>query len=123
MPHYSLKYNKLNQKTLLAVDVLVTESGNINIEERVGVEVQEDGPDLNWVELGARPGIKVDSYPARSFSGEIVFISDEAEFTPRNVQTPEERTILVFAVTVRMDNPEGLLKPGLPADVILEESQ
>jgi HlyD family secretion protein len=43
-----------------------------------------------------------------------------AEFTPRNVQTPQERVILVYAVDVEVQNGEGLLKPGLPADAIFE---
>jgi hypothetical protein len=54
----------------------------------------------------------------------IVRIANQAEFTPRNVQTQEERVNMVFAVDVRIPNPDHALKPGLPADaVILTEEQ
>jgi hypothetical protein len=49
----------------------------------------------------------------------VVWISDEAEFTPKNVQTKEERVNTVFAVKVRIPNPDHKLKPGLPADAVL----
>ena len=50
------------------------------------------------------------------------YISDEPEFTPKTVQTKEERTKLVFAVKIELDNPEGLLKPGMPADAEIDIS-
>jgi HlyD family secretion protein len=50
----------------------------------------------------------------------VLFIAREAEFTPRNVQTEEERVNLVFGVEIRIDNPGGELKPGMPADVVIE---
>jgi HlyD family secretion protein len=50
----------------------------------------------------------------------VTFIASEAEFTPKNVQTQEERVKLVFAVDVSLDNLEGALKPGMPADVTIE---
>jgi HlyD family secretion protein len=60
--------------------------------------------------------VNVDTWPGRAFPGTVVLISDEPEFTPKTVQTKEERTKLVFAVKIDLDNPEGLLKPGMPAD-------
>ncbi len=62
--------------------------------------------------------VTVDSFPGRSFEGWVSRVADEAEFTPRNVSTEEERVTLVFAVDVRVPNPEGLLKPGMPADAL-----
>jgi HlyD family secretion protein len=64
--------------------------------------------------------IKVDAYPEREFAGEVIDVAEEAEYTPRNVQTPEERSILVYEVRIKIRNPEGLLKPGLPADANFE---
>jgi len=61
--------------------------------------------------------VRVDSFPGQVFAGRISYISDQAQFTPRNVATQEERQNLVFAVRIRLDNGEGLLKPGMPADV------
>jgi HlyD family secretion protein len=55
----------------------------------------------------------------RSVPGKIIKISDEAEFTPKNVQTREERTRLVYGVKIEFANPEGLLKPGMPIEVEL----
>ncbi len=57
--------------------------------------------------------------PERTFEGEVTFIAQEAEFTPENVQTEEQRAKLVFAVRISLDNPEHLLKPGMPADATI----
>jgi HlyD family secretion protein len=50
----------------------------------------------------------------------VIYISPVAEFTPKNVQTRDERTKLVFGVKIQVENPYGVLKPGLPADAVLE---
>lgn len=71
---------------------------------------------IGLVKLGQKALVSVDSYPAESFSGEVVFISPQAQFTPRNVQLKEEREKTVFAVKIRLDNPDQKLKPGMPAD-------
>lgn len=68
------------------------------------------------VKLGQAAVIRVDSYPGRVFPGRVSAIADQAEFTPKDVQTKEERTKLVFAVKIAMENPDGELKPGMPAD-------
>jgi HlyD family secretion protein len=76
---------------------------------------------LGRVALGQRAAIVSDSFPGRSYEGEVAFIADEAEFTPKTVQTTEERVRLVYAVKVRITGDAALeLKPGLPADVTLE---
>jgi HlyD family secretion protein len=75
------------------------------------------------VRLGQRAAIVADAWPDRRYSGEVVFLSDEAEFTPRNVQTREERVKLVYRVKVRIVGDTALdLKPGLPADVTLRDA-
>jgi len=76
--------------------------------------------DLNWMKVGDRVPIMVDTYPDDRFYGEIISISDKAEFTPRNVQTPEDREILVHAVKIRVPNDDGRLKPGLYAEATFE---
>jgi multidrug resistance efflux pump len=68
------------------------------------------------VQLGHEVRIHVDSYPGQVFSGQVIHIASRAEFTPKDVQTPEERVHLVYAVRVSVPNPEHLLKPGMPAD-------
>jgi HlyD family secretion protein len=74
-----------------------------------------DEPSLASVHLGDTAEVRVDGSD-RSFEGTVSFISPVAEFTPKNVQTPEERAKLVFRVKIALDNPEGVFKPGMPAD-------
>lgn len=76
---------------------------------------------LGRVHPGETVGIRVDAYPDQTFTGTISAIADKAEFTPRNVQTPNERTKLVFAVTIRITEGLDKLKPGMPADVFLPD--
>lgn len=61
--------------------------------------------------------LSVDSYPGETFTAVVIHIADQAEFTPRNVQTSAGRKTTVFAVKLQMSNPDGKLKPGMPADV------
>ncbi len=84
--------------------------------DRVKLMIYVAEADLGKIKTGQDASIFVDSHPDRPFHGTIVYISPIAEFTPKNVQTKEERTKLVFAVKVEADNPEGILKPGMPAD-------
>jgi HlyD family secretion protein len=76
--------------------------------------------EVGYVQIGAPVTIKVDSYPNVEFPGVIVNIGREAEFTPQNVQTEEDRVNLVFAVEIRIENEDGRLKPGMPADAIID---
>ncbi len=75
--------------------------------------------ELRRVYIGQEVDIRVDAFPQTSFSGAVVYISPQAEFTPRNVQTEEDRVSMVFAVRIRLPNPALRLKPGMPADVTL----
>ena len=68
------------------------------------------------VKLGQDVEIVVDSFPTEVFIGTVAAIADQAEFTPRNVQTVDGRKSTVFAVKIVLSNPEGKLKPGMPAD-------
>jgi HlyD family secretion protein len=72
--------------------------------------------ELGRVKLGDQAQISIDADPKKTFTGAVVFISPQAEFTPKNVQTKEDRVKLVFGVKLRVPNPEGLLKAGMPAD-------
>lgn len=84
----------------------------------VRIYVREDV--IGRVDIGMPASISSDSYPDRVYEGEVTFIGSEAEFTPRNVQTTEERTRLVYPVKVRITGDPGFeLKPGIPADVVL----
>ncbi len=72
--------------------------------------------DLGRVQVGQEVIVTVDPFPDREFHGVVTSTNPRAEFTPRNVQTQADRLNLVFGVKVRVDNPDGALKPGMPAD-------
>jgi HlyD family secretion protein len=75
---------------------------------------------IGQVQIGQRAEIRTDSDPARAYGGRVTFIASQAEFTPRNVQTAEQRVRLVYAVKVTITDDAALvLKPGIPADVRL----
>lgn len=86
----------------------------------VRIYVREDA--IGRVRIGMAARIVSDTWPDQEYAGSVTFIGSEAEFTPRNVQTAEERTKLVYPVKVRItSDPDFHLKPGIPADVTLVE--
>ena len=72
---------------------------------------------LGRVRPGGEAEVRVDSFPGRVFQARVGEVAEKAEFTPRESLTPEERANLVFRVKVRVGNADGLLRPGMPADV------
>ena len=84
-------------------------------ELSITVYVPEDR--YGEINLGDEVLVSVDSFPDETFSAIVVRIADEAEYTPRNVQTAEGRRSTVFAIELSVNNPDGKLKPGMPADV------
>jgi HlyD family secretion protein len=79
--------------------------------------------DLGRVKLGAKAKITTDSFPGKAYWGRVTFISSEAEFTPKQIQTPEERVKLVYRVKIEVENPQQELKLNMPveAEVLLQE--
>jgi HlyD family secretion protein len=63
--------------------------------------------------------VTMDTYPERQFQGKVTYISSTAEFTPRNVQSVDERRHQVFAIKIRVEDPQGIFKSGMAADVHL----
>lgn len=85
----------------------------------VRIYVPEDK--IAALHIGQSADITTDTYPDKRYPGEVSFIATEAEFTPKNVQTQEERVRLVYAVKVRVtEDPDQELKPGMPADVEID---
>jgi multidrug resistance efflux pump len=84
-------------------------------EVSLTVYVPEDAYGL--IELDQKVSISVDSYPNKVFTGTVIRIADQAEFTPSNVQTVEGRKSTVYAVEIKIPNAGNELKPGMPADV------
>ena len=87
--------------------------------DEVWLSVYVPEPRLSGVKLGQRARVKLDG-DSRLFEGTVTFISPEAEFTPRNVQTPEERAKLVYRLKITLKNPDRRFKPGMPADGYLD---
>jgi len=90
---------------------------NLGDLDRVTLTVFIPETQIGRVKPGQVARVNVDAYPGQTFQGTVTFIRPEAEFTPKNVQTQEERVNLVFAVKISLDNPDHRLKPGMPADV------
>ena len=72
--------------------------------------------DLGRVRMGAPARIRIDAFPGRDFSARVARVDAQAQFTPRDVHMADERSRTVYGVTLEAANPEGLLKPGMPAD-------
>ncbi len=68
------------------------------------------------IRLGQKATVTVDSFPGKTYEGTVTFVSDQAEFTPRNVQTVESRSTTVYKIEITLPNPSHDLKPGMPAD-------
>ncbi len=75
--------------------------------------------ELGKVQLGQEAKVTVDSYKNKIFKGKVIYISPAAEFTPKNIQTKDERTKLVYAVKIHIHNPKYELKDGMPADAVI----
>ena len=86
--------------------------------QEVSLTVYIPETEYGKIKLGDTVSITVDSFPGENFSGSVTYISDQAEFTPRNVQTVDGRKTTVYAVKITVPNTNLELKPGMPADVI-----
>ncbi len=75
--------------------------------------------DLGRIKLGTKAKITTDSYPGKEYEGHVSFIASEAEFTPKQIQTKEERVKLVYRIKIDLQNPEHELKSNMPADAVL----
>jgi len=76
--------------------------------------------DLGRIHWGQEATITTDTYPGKQYHGRISFISPDAEFTPKSVQTYKERVTLVYRIKIDIDNPNHELKPGMPADTRID---
>jgi HlyD family secretion protein len=77
--------------------------------------------DLGRVKLGQAADVSIDAFPGKTWTGRVTFISEQAEFTPKQIQTVEERVKLVYRVKITLANPDMELKPGMPADALLKD--
>ncbi|MBZ5523215.1 MAG: efflux RND transporter periplasmic adaptor subunit [Acidobacteriia bacterium] len=88
--------------------------------KNIWVRVYVPETDLGRVRWGQDVIVRADTYPGKQYRGRVSFISSEAEFTPKSVQTQKERVTLVYRVKVEVENPNLELKPGMPADAYIQ---
>jgi HlyD family secretion protein len=105
------KYFEIGE-TVSPMSSLVKISDLTNVELYIYVTELE----LGKIKLGQKAEVTVDAFKDKKFEGKVTYISPEAEFTPKNIQTKDERTKLVFAVKIEIPNPDFELKSGMPAD-------
>lgn len=130
-----ISYNEANIKAPISGTILtkVVEVGDllspyetvVTMADLTSLEMMVYVPENRYgrIKLGDSVDIFVDSYPGARFSGKVVYISDQAEFTPKNIQTKEERVAQVFGIKLAIPNPEMKLKPGMPADAVINLSE
>jgi HlyD family secretion protein len=115
----------LSHKVFEEGELVMTGSNLFTISklDKVFLMVYVNEQNLGKVKYGQKVEIKVDSHPEQIFTGIVTYISSTAEFTPKNIQTKEDRTKLVFGVKVEIENQNQILKPGMPADasIIISE--
>jgi len=91
-------------------------------KDQIWVRIYIPEPQLGRVRVGQKAGIKIDTFADRVFDGVVEQINSQGEFTPRNIQSRDERNHQVFGVKVRIDNRDGILKAGMAAEVMLVQS-
>jgi len=88
--------------------------------DKVKLMIYVTEKELGRVKIGQQADVFIDAFPKRALPGKVIYVSPVAEFTPKNIQTKEERVKLVFGVKIEINNPEGILKPGMPADAVVK---
>ncbi|HOW75862.1 MAG TPA: efflux RND transporter periplasmic adaptor subunit [Candidatus Competibacteraceae bacterium] len=125
-----LEYAQLHSPVAGVVSVRLAEAGEVVVVGKPVLRVAELGRpwvraylnevDLARVRLGQPAEVRVDGLPGQVFNGRLAFIAPDAEFTPKTVETRALRVDLVYRIKVEVDNPAGVLKLGMPADVALK---
>ncbi len=92
---------------------------------KIWIKIYVNEKKIGLIKLGQKAYVKVDSFEDKEFPGKVIAISNKAEFTPKTIQTKDERVKLMFGVKIAVDNKELSLKPGMPADawIALEEKK
>ncbi|HTX79499.1 MAG TPA: efflux RND transporter periplasmic adaptor subunit [Longilinea sp.] len=103
----------MNAGEVAGAGATVVEVGDL---DQVTLDVYIPENQYGQVKLGMKADISVDSFPGKTFAGTVTYISDQAEFTPRTVQTVDSRSTTVYKVEITIPNPDHGLKPGMPAD-------
>jgi HlyD family secretion protein len=113
--YISSKYLKAGESVFPGIPILEILDTSVMY---LNVYVPED--QLHLISINQSVKIKIDAFPDEFFKGRVSFISKKAEFTPKNIQTREDRTLLVYRVKIIVDNPEGKIKSGIYGDAVLQ---
>ncbi|MCK9409213.1 MAG: efflux RND transporter periplasmic adaptor subunit [Bacteriovoracaceae bacterium] len=113
----TVTYKPVEEGELIGTGTIIVRISRL---ERMELMIYVNEAELGKVKLGAIADVMIDTYPEKKYSATVVYVSPVAEFTPRNVQTKDERTKLVFGIKLEVENAEGDLKSGMPADAILQ---
>jgi HlyD family secretion protein len=113
----TVTHKVLNQGEIAGQNATIV---TVSVVDPVKLTIYVSDKDLGRVKMGQKAEMKIDTYKDKIFTGTVIYISPQAEFTPKNVQTTEDREKLVFAVKIQVANPDGNLKPGMPADATLK---
>jgi HlyD family secretion protein len=113
----TVTHKVLNQGEIAGQNATIV---TVSVVDPVKLTIYVSDKDLGRVKMGQKAEMKIDTYKDKTFTGTVIYISPQAEFTPKNVQTTEDREKLVFAVKIQVANPDGNLKPGMPADAVLK---
>ena len=93
----------------------------LSLVDPVWLRIYVDEPQLGRIKPGMAVRVRVDAVPDKEFSGRVGFISPAAEFTPKSVETMEVRTSLVYRLRVQVDDPDNVMRQGMPVTVTLVE--
>lgn len=113
----TITYKPVEEGELIGTGSIVVRISRL---EKVELMIYVNETELGKVKLGSQADVVIDTYPDKNYSATVIYISPIAEFTPRNVQTKDERTKLVFGVKLEVENTTGDLKSGMPADAYLK---
>ena len=113
----TITYKPVEEGELIGAGTIIARISRL---EKVELMIYVNETELGKVKLGSLADVVIDTYPDKNYSATVIYVSPVAEFTPRNVQTKDERTKLVFGVKLEVENINGELKSGMPADAYLK---
>lgn len=113
----TITYKPVEEGELIGTGTIIARISRL---EKVELMIYVNETELGKVKLGSHADVVIDTYPDKNYSATVIYVSPVAEFTPRNVQTKDERTKLVFGVKLEVENANGELKSGMPADAYLK---
>lgn len=113
----TITYKPVEEGELIGTGTIIARISRL---EKVELMIYVNETELGKVKLGSHADVVIDTYPDKNYSAVVIYVSPVAEFTPRNVQTKDERTKLVFGVKLEVENMNGELKSGMPADAFLK---